>query len=1281
MQLNYPGELPVVAEKKAIIKAIQNNQVVIIAGETGSGKTTQLPKICVEALPDLLKNSMIGITQPRRIAASSVAARVAEELQEMGHIVGHKIRFYDKTTAATKIKFMTDGVLLAETKNDTLLQQYNVLIIDEAHERSLNIDFLLGYLKTLLPKRPELKLLVTSATIDTEAFARHFAGAPVIVVPGRSYPVEISYHPIGDIGETGAEKDEEQEGKIEHAVAILDELFLSRPQGDILLFLPTEQDIRQCCALLENRYQATTVLPLFGRLAAGDQAKIFRPAKGIKIIVATNVAETSITVPGIRYVIDSGYARISRYNVRARTTALPISKISQASARQRAGRAGRIAPGFCLRLYAEDDFLQREEFTVPEIQRTNLAEVILQMISFRLGEPENFPFLDAPNPAAIREGYTLLRELGALQGNNRLTPRGRIMARLPVDPCISRILLAAKENNSLTETTIIAAVLAIQDPRIRPAESEQQADEAHRRFRHKYSDFLSLLNIWQDYHQDNDKPQSWSALKKYCKKNYLSFQRMREWIDLHDQLIRILGREKDAFIFNRNPANYEQIHKALLCGFLRNIARKKQEEGKGKYGGSAPKTKNKNIFQGGQNKELAIFPGSGLFAKPPEWILAANFIETSRLYALTVAAIEPEWVEMAASHLCNYSWSDPCWHKKSGQVLAKETVSLFGLIVNTKNRVNFGKRNKKNSAEARSIFIQQALLTGELNGNYPFLDHNMALLKKWEESEAKLRSRNLIANEQSLAAFYAKRLPDNIYSQPLLNRFLKKKGNQNFLKMKESDILARDFAEHEILDFPKKRTIGGLAISIDYTFSPGSEADGITFRLPVLFAQNTQLYHFDWLVPGLLGEKITFLLKGLVKGLRKRLVPIQQSVDYILDEIDFGKGDLLSAVEAAIFKRFQMTIHRSDWQQELPPHLTPRFLLFDDNDKELAAGRNLPLLLQKVQNMQLMQSLPGKTPKKSVSKESPLIAKWRGTTHNSWSFDELPEEIPTYTTAGEISGFLYPALYTDTQQGGVTVQFIRNRKEALQINEEALLYLFSLQFREQYKQLKRLISTSFSGPSTLFLGGLQKTKPEITALLLTRLLKQIYGEYGAKRPTSSEFTSRVTAIKKEGFYRCGQIKWEQFMTALRKRRTVAEQLAAFASKSQAKGHSNKSGYARLEQELQAIFPVQIVYKDTDYQEISRQLDYFALRLERFYVSPQKDEQKGKQIEPFIRKLQSIDHTQQLSSEAEEALQNYREMLIEFKISVFAPEIKRRFAISAKKLDAQWQQAVKYLPLL
>lgn len=1266
MNLDYPDDLPVVAEKEAIISAIRDNQVVIVAGETGSGKTTQLPKMCLEALPSA--SLRIGCTQPRRIAASSVAARVAEELGALQHLVGYKIRFQDTTAKTTRIKFMTDGVLLAETRTDKLLSQYGVLIIDEAHERSLNIDFLLGYLTTLLPKRADLKLIITSATIDTGAFARHFNNAPVISVAGRNYPVDIHYRPVED-------DQEEQEGGVEHSVAIIDELFLhSRPKGDILVFLPTERDIRECCNLLDNRHQATTVLPLFGRLAAGDQARIFRPARGIKIIVATNVAETSITVPGIRYVIDSGYARILQYNVRAKTTSLPISKISQASARQRTGRAGRIGPGVCFRLYSEKDFSGREEFTVPEIKRANLAEVILQMTSLKLGSPNDFPFLDPPHPAAIREGYTLLRELGAIRQANSLTPMGRIMAQLPVDPCISRILLEAGKNKSLTEVTVIAAVLAIQDPRIRPTEKEQLADEAHKRFQHPHSDFLSLLNLWQDFHADSQSTRSWSKLKRYCKANFLSFQRMREWFDLQEQLFRLLSRQQEHFIFNDQDASYEQIHRALLSGFLRNIGKKKQEDNsfskKREPAAKNPGKKKIPLFQASQNKELVIFPGSGLFHRPPDWILAASLMETTRLYALTVAAIEPEWIEQAAEHLCSYSWSAPFWHKKSGQVLAQETVSLFGLVLSAERKVNFGKRDRKNIPEARAIFIQQGLIPGELNGRYSFLQHNLELLEKWQQSEAKLRARNLLVDEQTLASFYEQRLPAEVYDQRELNRFLKKNRNQDLLKMGEDDILARDFEEKELIDFPKKRTITGLEIGIDYIFDPGSDQDGLTFRLPFHFAMNVAPQHFDWLVPGLLREKITFLLKSLVKGLRKRFVPIQDSVDRIVDDIDFGRGNLFAAIEASILKQFRITIHRSDWTMEFPPHLQPRFLLFDDNDKELASGRDLKKLLQGVEHVE------PKRQKQKKHQESPLLARWRGKEQRSWDFDELPEKIPTYTTAGALSGFVYPALSADRQKGCVVIQFEQKRQKAAEINRQGLLYLFSLHFREQLKPLKRLISTSVSGPSTLFLGSLKKTKTEMTELIFNQILRQLYGPSTREIPLQSEFCDRIKKIRQAGFFQRGQQELEQFMAALRKRRQLASQLKAFAAKSNAQGHHHKEGFCKLEQELHEIFPPEILHSNPDYQNISRQLDYLSIRLERFYVNPHKDAQKEDQTKPFTTRIQHIDTGKEISDEAAEELRKYQEMVMEFKIAVFAPELKKRFSVSPKKLETQWQEVLK-----
>lgn len=1281
MNLNYPAELPVSAEREHIIEAIRNNQVVIIAGETGSGKTTQLPKMCLEANPDT--RGMIGCTQPRRIAATSVAARVKEELGPLQNLVGSKIRFHDRTTKETKIKFMTDGVLLAESRRDKMFRRYSTIIIDEAHERSLNIDFLLGFLRQLITKRSDLKLLITSATIDTEAFSRHFDNAPIINVTGRDWPVEIKYLPLPE------EQKDDNEGGVEHCVSAVREIFLARPEGDILIFLPTERDIRECCSLLEGTYPGAIVLPLFGRLASGEQSRIFKAAHGIKIIVATNVAETSLTVPGIRYVIDSGTARISQYNVRAKTTSLPISRISQASANQRAGRAGRIGPGTCLRLYSEEDFNSRAEFTVPEIKRSNLAEVILQMTSLDLGDPEDFPFIDPPHSSAIREGYRLLKELGAISGQGKLTKRGRIMADLPVDPCISRVLLEAKELNCVRETTIICSVLAIQDPRIRPTEEEQPADEKHRAFRDEKSDFITLLNIWNTCFA-GDERRSWNNLKKFCKANYLSFQRMREWFDLREQLERILSR-LDGFTPNTEAAGFEAIHKSILTGFLRNIAKKKEEpkNASNKSGNaikSPPRRNKMQIYQGGQNKELLIFPGSGLAKKQPEWIIAATFLETSRLYALTVAAIEPQWIEAAAGHLCTFSWSSPFWQKRSGQVRATESVSLFGLILNAGRRVNFPRRNRRNIPEARQIFIQQGLVPGEINGNYAFLTHNLELVHKWEQSEARLRTRNLVADEQTLFRFYDERLPKDVYDQHQLNRFLKQDKSRNEqLTMTEEHVLLRDFEEKELYDFPETRTIGGLTLRLEYNFEPGSESDGVTFRLPLQFALNLDERPFAWLVPGLLEEKLTWYLKSLVKSLRRRLVPIQESVDIILDEIEFGRGDLLAAIESAILKQYRMNIHRSDWKEDLPAHLRPRYLIFDDQDKTVAAGRDLQALVEKarlhlLKHPQKQQSAPASAKSGSAQKESAeLLSRWRDGEYREWDFAGLPEKIPSFTAAGEISGFLFPALRPEVQKGCVSLVFEKEQQQAQRINRNGVLSLFSLQFREPLKSLKRLITTALSGPSTIFLTTLKMGRAELAELVLMQTLNRIYGDTETGIPGKEEFERRIEQAKEAGFYKIGQLYLDQFMTALRKRREVNEQLSELFIKAGKKGHKLPGRMKKeFEGELQDIFPATLLLSTqmVDYSLVKRELQYLSIRLERFYTNPQKDAIKAEQIENFCKRLEQPAAHSPRTAEAAEALSRYREMLTEFKISIFSPELKKRMPVSSKKLEAQWQEFLK-----
>ncbi|MEN8199285.1 MAG: ATP-dependent RNA helicase HrpA, partial [Thermodesulfobacteriota bacterium] len=1016
MQLNYPPELPIVSYRDTFLELLQEHQVIVVSGETGSGKTTQLPKFCLESFPD--SERVIGCTQPRRVAATSVSARVATELGGRKDLVGYKIRFHDKTSKSTRIKFMTDGVLLAETRQDPLLKRYGVIIIDEAHERSLNIDFLLGYLKRILPRRPDLKLIITSATIDTKIFADHFDGAPILSVEGRSYPVELRYR-------EGESTEDDDTSHVEQCVESVLELHRLEPPEDTLIFLPTEKDIRECCTLLEKKTKECLVLPMFGRLQAADQKRIFQTASKTKIVVATNVAETSITVPGIRYVIDSGLARISQYNVRARTTSLPITRISRASADQRKGRCGRVGPGICIRLYSEEDYLAREQYTLPEIRRSNLADVILQMTSMQLGSPVDFPFVEPPHPSAIRDGYNLLKELGALTDDNELSTIGRLMARLPIDPPISRILIAARENNCVREIKIIAPALAIQDPRVRPAEREKEADAAHQKFAHEQSDFLSLLNIWELFHKTREKGLSWGRLKKFCKSNYLSFQRMREWIDLHDQLSRLLEREK-GFSDNGEAASYAAVHKSLCLGFLRNIGMKKEGE--------------KKLYQGAGGKEFMVFPGSHQFHKSGKWIIGASFLETNRLYALTVANIDEKWLIESADHLCRRSWSNPRFLKKSGQVVADEKITLFGLVLAADRLVNFGRTSPKNREEARQIFIQQGLIENQLQGDYPFLRKNSGLLQKWQETEERLRKRDLLVDDTSLYLFYDRRLPAGVYDRFTLNRFLKKKKEYTQLLMQEEDVLNRSPEERELQDFPRQLTIGSRRLRLQYNLSPGEEDDGVTVRIPLDDVASFSQGHFEWLVPGLLREKVTFLLKGLPKRIRKHLIPLNNTVDMLLDDCVQQRSSLYQALESSILKMFRLQVKRSDWPDQLPTHLRMRYLLYDANGREAATGRDLHRLTATLATLPRQKAAPGK-------KTAQKLARWQDKLYSDWDFEGLERCIPIYTKGREVAGYLYPALQVARDRGGVTLSFESEREQASELNRRGVLFLYQLHFR------------------------------------------------------------------------------------------------------------------------------------------------------------------------------------------------------------------------------------------
>ncbi|MGM0595372.1 MAG: ATP-dependent RNA helicase HrpA, partial [Pseudomonadota bacterium] len=859
----YPEELPVSARRAAIAAAIEEHQVVVVAGETGSGKTTQLPKICLDLGRGVA--GTIGHTQPRRIAARSVANRIAEELHtELGQLVGFKIRFSEKSGGNSLIKLMTDGILLAEIQSDPLLEQYDTIIIDEAHERSLNIDFLLGYLKRLLPKRPDLKVIITSATINTERFAEFFDGAPVVEVSGRTYPVEVRYRPLLD------EEDDKKEADPQQGILdAVDELARLDPLGDILIFLPGERDIREAAdALHKHRMRDTEVVPLFSRLSAAEQDKVFRPHRGRRIVLATNVAETSLTVPGIRFVIDTGMARISRYSHRTKVQRLPIEPVSRASANQRAGRCGRVSEGTCIRLYSEEDFLARPEYTDPEIRRTNLASVILQMMLLGLGDIEAFPFIDPPDRRFITDGFRLLHELGAVDRQNRITKAGRMLARLPVDPRIGRMLLAAEREKSLHEVLIIASALTIQDPRERPLDAQQAADEKHKRFVDEKSDFIAYLNLW-DYYHEQARHLSHNKLRKLCRKEFINYLRMREWHDIHGQLLSQV-RNLD-LTPNKSEADYDAIHRALLAGLLSNIAHKDEREQKG----PPPKKQRRKPlveYLGARNIKLAIFPGSSQAKRAPKWIMAAELVETSRLFARDVAQIDPAWIEPLAGELVKRTYLEPHWEKRAGQVAAFEQVTLFGLLIIPRRKVNYGPIDPPLS---RELFIRHGLVEGELRCDAPFFRHNRELLEEVALLEAKSRRRDILVDEETLFAFYDERVPENIYSAKGFDKWRKQleREDPKRLFLQREDLMQHEAEGVTERDFPPTFDYQGMSLPLHYHFEPGHPADGVTVELPLAALGQLKPEPFEWLVPGLIEEKLIALIKTLPKAQRRNYVP------------------------------------------------------------------------------------------------------------------------------------------------------------------------------------------------------------------------------------------------------------------------------------------------------------------------------------------------------------------------------------------------------------------------
>ncbi len=1277
-----PGALPILNHRDAIGEALRLHQTIIVAGDTGSGKTTQLPQFCLELLGEGKKN--IGCTQPRRVAAVSVAERVAEEIAEKGGmrgLVGYKIRFHDQTSPDTRIKFMTDGVLLAETRSDPLLRQYGVIIIDEAHERSLNIDFLLGFLKNLLPRRPDLKLIITSATIDTAIFSRHFDNAPVITIAGRAYPVTVRYVPYDE------ELLNEKEDYIDRCVQVVSDLHRQEGARDTLIFLPTEQDIRTCCALLSGKMPEAVILPMFGRLQSGDQRRIFQSFKQCKIVVATNVAETSITVPGIRFVVDAGLARISQYNVRAKTLSLPVTKISRASCDQRQGRCGRVGPGICVRLYSEEDYLSREEFTVPEIKRANLAEVILQMIAFHLGDPHTFPFVEPPMNNAIRDGYKLLTELGAIDGQGKLTPHGQIMATLPIDPCIARIILAARENNCLREIKVIAAALAIADPRVRPAQREQEAAAAHRVFAHPASDFLALLTIWDRFQSVQDQVKSWSRLKKFCASHFLSFQRMREWLDLHNQLDRLLTL-RPGFTDNSDAASFAAIHQSLCAGFLRNIAMKSQK----------PKDLS---YTGAGGLELMIFPGSCLARgqgsqqktgaseqdqkKMPvtsnQWIMAASFLETTRLYAMTVAAIDQEWLEPLGGTLCRKSWSHPRWHKKSGQVIADEKVTLFGLVIVASRKVNFGRIDPDRQKEARQIFIQEALLTGEIENPFPFLQKNLTLLAEWQETEERLRKRDIVADDLVLFAFYDQRLPLSVYDRFTLHRFLQKLKEKQALEMTEADILNRRPEHQELSDFPPLLTVGSQQFRLEYNFSPGAKDDGVTVRLPLTLIETLRESSFEWLVPGLLREKVTALLRGLPKNIRKHLIPLGSAVDLLLDDIEPYKGSLPQALERSILKAFNRNVVRADWPTELPAHLSMRFLVFDQAGVEMATGRSLATLRKELLQGQAVASAG--TPFHLSSQHQKIKKIWEEKLCPTWDFEGLPSSLPLLSPQGEPCGLLFPALKPARDRGGVMIEFIPHQKEAVSRNSEGLNFLYQLQEANQYPTLKKYCVSSLSAPSSTWLAQGLGDRAQALGALLSFIMRTLFHTGNGHIPDQETFQKIVSKVRQQGLFVAGRAICDTVMATLRQRRELGAHIHRFADLARKNRSFARPRFDEYQQLMLEILPVNFLthFELAEVQGCGLQIKALMIRIERAFVDPAKDALKAARLQPHLQNLHRLQTLEKdLPAEAVNEIKKYREMIAHYRITVFAPEIQGKIQVSAKKLEQQWQELTRHIAI-
>ncbi len=1266
-KLVYNNDLPIMARKADIITAIKKHRVVIISGETGSGKTTQIPKFCLAA--DRGINGQIGCTQPRRIAATTVARRIAEELgEELGQSVGYKIRFQDRVSAASYIKIMTDGILLAEAQQDPLLRGYDTIIVDEAHERSLNIDFVLGILKSLLKKRDDLKVIVTSATIDTEKFSRAFERAPVIEVSGRMYPVETRY-------EDAALADEESEAQtyVERAVQALDALQRKGPFGDVLIFMPTEQAIRETVELIAGRgYRGVTVLPLFARLKASEQKKVFANCAGRKIIVATNVAETSITIPGIRYVIDTGLARISQYSPRSRTTALPVAPISRSSADQRKGRCGRVSNGICIRLFSEQDYQARPLFTLPEILRANLAEVILRMIALKLGNVAEFPFIDPPAAQSIRDGFGLLQELGAIvrqpakrktraQAAYELTRMGSIMAKMPVDPRLSRILIEAESEGCVEEVLVIVSALSIQDPRERPAEKIADADRAQAVFQDPQSDFITLLNIWKQYQTVIKDPKSMGSVGRFCKTHFLSFNRMREWRDIHDQihatlkalkLHRPAGPEKEkprpsrsapADREERFGARYAAIHRSILSGYLSNIALKKE----------------KNMFRAAKGRDAMIFPGSALFNRAGEWIVAAEMVETSRLFIRTVANIDSAWLEALGQALCRYTYLAPHWEKNRGEVVATEQVSLFGLIIVPGRPVGYGRINAE---EANDIFIREALIGGDMRRPLSFMRHNLALIDTIKDMENRIRKRTLLVDENVLYAFYKQRLA-LIFDTRTLNALIKEKKNDEFLRMNQADLLANLPDGDELSLFPDALKIAGREYPFRYQFEPGAPDDGVTVEVSASLAAAVPTERLDWMVPGLLREKIITLIRGLPKKYRTRLVPVNTVADTIVAGIPRENTALATALSRFVFDTFGFSIPASAWPMErLPDHLRMRIAITGPRGEVLDAGRDKAILYHQATEH------PGR------KEFEALKQKWERTGITKWDVGDLPDCV-TLTGRDGARWVCHVALTVEGDaEDSVGLRLFERPADAAAAHLPGVAALLGLRFSKELKFLQKALRLP---PAKKVLADYFGGASRIEKRLLDQVKKDLFHR---SIRTAKAFEEQAGVIEAR-LMDCGRKKLSGLLMVLEAYHDIRSTLYRLEKTNRARKNT-LAFLAGLREDLTRLMPQNFLelYSQDRIDHLPRYLRTLAIRAERGCLDLEKDQQRTGQLSVYHRRLEAIlKALSPLSTpEKRSRVEDFFWLLEEYKVSVFAQELKTTVPVSPKRLDAMLAEIDKMI---